>query len=87
MMADALGNIIIFKMSEDPKTGPIVIQVYSPAGKLLGETEIDRGGFDIPLNRWIHQQLDFTERGIFGLFPLKGDELETPRLFRVRLQP
>ena len=87
MTADALGNLIVFKMSEDPKTGPLVIQAYSPAGKLLGETEIDRAGFDIPLNKWIHQQLNFTERGLFGLFPRQGDELETPRLFRVRLQP
>jgi len=84
---DALGNILIFKMSEDPKSGPIVIQVYSPAGKLWAETELDRGGYDVPLNRSVHLQLDFTERGLFGLFPRQGDELETPNLFRVRLQP
>jgi len=87
LTVDALGNILIFKMSEDPKTGPIVIQVYSPAGKLLTETELDRGKFDVPLDRSIHLHLDFTEGGIFGLFPLKRDELETPHLFRVRLGP
>jgi hypothetical protein len=29
-------------------------------------------------------RLAFTERGLFGILPLRGDELETARLFRVR---
>jgi len=86
LMVDSLGNILVFKMSEDPKTAPIVIQVYSPAGKLLCETELERGAFDLPLDKRIHQRLDFTEQGIFGILPLKGDELETPRLFRVAVR-
>jgi hypothetical protein len=83
-MVDAAGNILVFKMSEDPKRGPIVFQVYSPDGAFLCETELDRGPFDLPMNRFMCPRLAFTERGIFGVLPLSGDELETPRLFRVR---
>ncbi len=91
LTVDSAGNILVFKMSADPTTGPIVIQVYSQGGKFLCETELDRGGFDLiadlrPFRR-IHTLLDFTERGIFGIFPLKGDELETPHLFRVSFRP
>ncbi len=91
LTVDSSGNILVFKMSEDPKIGPIVIQVYSQAGKFLCETELDRGGFDLlaDLKPWrrIHTLLDFTERGIFGILPLKGDELETAHLFRVNFRP
>jgi len=81
---DAEGNILVFKMSEDPKAGPIVFQAYAPDGRFLCETELDRGEFDLPLDRFMLRRLAFTERGLFGILPLKGDELETPRLFRVR---
>lgn len=91
LTVDAAGNILVFKMSEDPTTGPIIIQVYSKAGKFLCETELDRGGFDLTADlrpfRSIHTKLDFTEQGIFGILPLKGDELETPHLFRVGIRP
>jgi len=81
---DAEGNILVFKMSEDPKTGPIVFQAYDPDGAFLCETELDRGAFDLPMNHFMCPRLAFTERGLFGVLPLRGDELETPRLFRVR---
>lgn len=81
---DAEGNILVFKMSEDPKAGPIVFQVYAPDGGFLCETELDRGEFDLPLDRFMSPRLAFTKRGLFGVLPLRGDELETPRLFRVR---
>ena len=72
-------------MSEDPKTGPVIFQVYGPGGKLLCETELDRGAFDLPVDGAISARLAFTPRGIYGALPLHGDELETPRLFRVRI--
>lgn len=81
---DAEGNILVFKMNEEPKTGPIVFQVYAPDGRFLCETALDRGGFDLPLDRSLRPRLAFTGRGLFGILPLRGDELETPRLFRVR---
>lgn len=87
LTVDSSGNILVFKMSEDPKTGPIVIQVYRKDGKFLCETELDRGGFDLRAYGRVHTLLDFTERGIFGILPLKGDELETPHLFRVGFRP
>jgi hypothetical protein len=86
-MVDADGNIFVFKMSEDPKMGPLVFQAYSPDGKLLCETELDRGAFDLPLDKSIHTRLVFAERSVFGILPLRGDELETPHLFRVRCLP
>lgn len=82
---DADGNLLVFKMSEDPKTGPVIFQVYGPGGKLLCETELDRGAFDLPVDGAISARLAFTPRGIYGALPLHGDELETPRLFRVSI--
>lgn len=91
LTVDSAGNILVFKMSEDPKTGPIVFQVYSQGGKFPCETELDRGGFDLIADfrsyHRVHSVLDFTERGIFGILPLKGDELETAHLFRVSFRP
>jgi len=80
---DAEGNILVFKMGEDPKTGPIVFQVYTPAGKFLCETVLDRGAFDLPIDRFLRPRLAFTPRGVYGILPLRGDELETPHLFLV----
>jgi hypothetical protein len=81
---DAEGNILVFKMNEDPKSGRIVFQVYAPEGRILCETELDRGGFDLPLDRDMRPRLAFTDRGVYGLLPFRGDEYETHRLFRVR---
>jgi hypothetical protein len=85
LAVDPQGNLLVFKMSEDPKAGPIVFQVYGPDGKFLCETELDRGAFDLPVDRSIHLRLGFSQRGVYGILPLRGDELETPRLFRVRI--
>jgi hypothetical protein len=82
---DAEGNLLVFKTGEDPKTGPLVFQVYTPAGKFLCETELVRGAFDLPVDGYISPRLAFTARGIYGILPLRGDELETPRLFRSAL--
>jgi hypothetical protein len=88
LATDSLGNLLVFKMSEDPDAGPIVFQVYTQAGLFLTEAELDRGCFDLKADgRSLHRLLDFTERGIFGILPLLGDELETPHLFRVVLSP
>jgi hypothetical protein len=84
---DEEGNILIFKMTENPKAGPIIIQVYTPGGRFLCETELDRGGFDLPIDRFLQSRLAFTSRGIYGILPERGDELEIPRLFLARYRP
>ena len=59
----------------------------------ITETNVSQlvGGFDLIVDlkpfRRIHTLLDFTERGVFGILPLKGDELETAHLFRVSFRP
>ena len=85
MIVDSQGNLLIFLMTESPKEGPVIFQVYDPTGEFLCETEIAPGDFDLSFERRNHEnRLDFTKQGIFGILPLTGDDLETPQLFKVK---
>lgn len=85
LQVDSEGRVLVFKMGEDPENGLIGFQVYAPDGGFLCESDIDRGDFELRIDPRF-QRLDFTSRGIFGILPLRGDEMETPHLFRVRFR-
>ncbi|MDH4271833.1 MAG: 6-bladed beta-propeller [Candidatus Aminicenantes bacterium] len=84
MLVDAEGNILVFKTSECLDNCPHVFQVYSPEGKFVCKTELASEDFDISID-YRFKRICFTNDGIFCLFPLRGDELRTPRLIKVDL--
>ena len=82
LFVDGEGNILVFLMTEDPKQGPFPLQVYSPEGQLLCQTQLDTEEYAFkPDSRY--DRFDFTSRGIFFILHKKGDELETPHLVKV----
>ena len=83
LSVDDEGNILVFLMTDNPKQGPYPFQVYSPAGKLLCQSELDPGEYAFfPDPRF--NKFDFTRRGIFCILHKRGDDLETPHLIRIR---
>lgn len=82
MLVDSEGNILVFKNSECLENCPQVFQVYSPDGMFVCETELASEEFDVSIDSRF-KRICFTDRGIFCLFVLRGDELRTPRLMKV----
>ena len=82
ILVDAEGNILVFKKSECLENCRHIFQVYSPDGKFVCETELASEDFDLSID-YRFKRICFTGGGIFCLFPLRGDELQTPRLIKV----
>ena len=84
ILVDGEGNILIFKSSECFEKCNEVFQVYSPAGKYICETTIDKGDFDFKIDRRF-KNIVFTKKAIFGLFQLKDSDDISMRLVKVDL--
>jgi len=82
ILVDSEGNILVFKKSECLENCPNIFQVYSPEGKYVCEVELASEDFNVSID-YRFKRICFTSEGIFCLFPLKGDELQTPRLVKV----
>ncbi len=82
ILVDSEGNILVFKKSECLENCPNIFQVYSPEGKYVCEAELASEDFDVSIDHRF-KRISFTSGGIFCLFPLRGDELQTPRLVKV----
>jgi hypothetical protein len=82
ILVDSEGNILVFKHSDCLENCPLVFQVYSPEGKFVGETELVGKDFELSIDPRF-KRICFTDRGIFCVVRLRGDELQTPRLVKV----
>ncbi|MGE5341896.1 MAG: hypothetical protein ACM3SY_10510 [Candidatus Omnitrophota bacterium] len=82
IQVDSDGNILIFKYIPCIKECAPIFQVYSPEGKYICETRIDTGIFVLNINTK-NKQIEFTDKGIFGLFELKGSDDIDLRLVKV----
>ena len=84
ILVDGEGNILIFKTSECFEKCNEVFQVYSPEGKYICETTLDKGEYDFKIDRRF-KNIVFTKKAIFGLFQLKDSEDISLRLVKVDL--
>lgn len=85
LSVDSEGNILVFLMKDNIKEGPFPLQVYSPEGTLLCRSSLDTGDYEFfPDNRF--HKFEYTDRGIFCILHRKGDEMETPRLMRIKIR-
>lgn len=84
ILVDGEGNILIFKSSECFENYNEVFQVYSPEGKYICDTTIDKGYYDFKIDRRF-KNIVFTKKAIFGLFHLKDSEDISLRLVKVDL--
>ncbi len=84
ILVDGDGNILIFKTSECFEKCNEVFQVYSPEGKYICETTLDKGDYDFKIDMRF-KNIVFTKKAIFGLFQLKDSEDISLRLVKVDL--
>jgi len=78
------GNILVFKKTDCVVDCPILIQVYSPEGEFISETELVEGDFALNLNRrW--QTISFSDTYLFALVELKDAPEYSLRLIKVNL--
>ncbi len=84
ILVDGDGNILIFKTSECFEKCNEVFQAYSPGGKYICETTLDKGDYDFKIDSRF-KNIVFTKKAIFGLFQLKNSEDISLRLVKVDL--
>jgi hypothetical protein len=85
LLVDSAGNILVFLNDVDCKDNcEIRFRVYSPEGRYICTTKINKGKFDFKID-YRFKNILFTEHGIYGLFQLKGTEDISLRLVRVKL--
>jgi hypothetical protein len=84
ILVDEDGNILIFKWTDCIGDCRDIFQVYSPEGKYICETVIDKGNFDFSIDRKSNN-IVFTRKGIFGLFQIKNTEDVSLRIVKVKV--
>ena len=85
ILVDSEGNILVFRWPGSVGKVTEVFQVYSPDGKYICDTAIDDGAFDFQVIS-LACNIQFTEKGIFGVFKLKGFDDPEVKLVRVRVK-
>lgn len=81
IMVDGEGNFLVFKFTECRKNCNPIFQVYSREGKFICETELDRGVYELEIDRRF-KKICFTAEGIIGLLMNRDDEDEIFRLIK-----
>jgi hypothetical protein len=82
IVMDSEGNFLVFKWLETTGRSNEIFQVYSPEGKYICETILDKGVFDIDVRRNF-QTMQFTGSAFYGIVQNADDE-EIIRLVRVK---
>jgi len=82
LLVDSEGNLIVFRRTDCLAECPIFIQVYSPSGQFVCETELVEGSFLLPIDPRI-KNMGFTERGLIALVEVKDAPEFSLRLMRV----
>jgi len=80
---DEAGNILVFPNNIGPAGEAIQFRVYSPEGKYICTTRINKGIFKFALD-WRIQNFVFTRDALYGLFELKDSEDISLRLVKVK---
>jgi hypothetical protein len=81
ILVDSEGNFLVFLYSDCVKNCKTYFQVYSKQGEFICETELDKGDYDVEIDRRF-KNICFTEEGIIGLFMEHGDEDEIIKLVK-----
>lgn len=84
ILVDSEGNILVFKWPDCVNNCEIVFQVYSPDGKYICESTIDKGIYDFEISK--RKNMFFTNKGIIGLFQLKESDEISLRLIKVNIE-
>ncbi len=82
IVVDSDGNFLVFKWLDSTGKSNETFQVYSPEGKFICETILDKGVFDIDVARNF-QTMQFTGSAFYGIVKNADDE-DIIRLVKVK---
>ncbi|HLP45582.1 MAG TPA: 6-bladed beta-propeller [Candidatus Kapabacteria bacterium] len=80
---DAEGNFLFFKWTGCIGRCNEILMVYSPEGKYICDTIIEEGNFGLEVLQG-KTKIVFTDKGIFGLFEVEGEEDNYLQLVKVK---
>jgi hypothetical protein len=69
-LVDTKGNLIVFRRANCLEDCPIIIQVYSPEGEFICETELEEGPFNLAIDPRI-KNMCFTDQGLIAMVEVK----------------
>ena len=84
ILVDSEGNILVWKRTGCLGDCNEVFQVYSSEGKYICEVTIDKGIYEVTIDRRF-KNIIFADDSVYGLFPLKDNEEAGLQLIRVKL--
>lgn len=84
ILVDEEGNLLVFKRKDCLEDCPIYIQVYSPGGKFICETELIEGPFNLTVDSRI-KNMCFTSQGLIAMVEVKDAAEFELRVIKVRL--
>jgi len=85
ILVDSEGNILVCKTTDCIGGCHEVFQVYSSEGKYICEVKVEKGIYDVTIDRRF-KNIAFTDNAVYGLFPLKESEESGLQLVRVNLR-
>jgi len=84
ILVDADGNILVFRRTDClGEDCPILVQVYSPDGKYICETELIEGPFNLAVDSRI-MNMCFTEKGLIAMVEVKDAPEFELRVIKVK---
>ena len=86
ILVDSEGNFLVFKYTECQDDCNPSFQVYSMEGAFICETKLDRGKYELEIDRRF-RRICFTGNGIYGLLMERGDDDEILRLIKSNYNP
>lgn len=83
MLADAEGRLIVLRRGDCFGSCDPVLRVYTPEGRLVGQTVLRGGDFEVEVDRRF-RNLVFAADGLYGVFKVKDSPDDERRLVRVK---
>jgi len=84
IIVDSDGNFLVFKWTDSFDTSKEVFQVYSPEGKYICETTLEKGMFNLEIDCHV-ALIQFTSTGIYAFVSYEGDEDTAYKIIKVKL--
>ena len=82
ILVDSEGNLIVFRRTDCLVNCPILVQVYSPQGGFICETELVEGNFNLTIDPRI-KNVYFTSSGLIAMVEVKNAAEFELRLIKV----
>jgi hypothetical protein len=83
ILVDEEGNLLVFRRTDClGEDCPILVQIYSPEGKYICETELEEGAFNLTVDSRI-KNMCFTRQGLIAMVEVKDATVYELRMIKV----